>query len=177
MSLITYCFCLMIQVYIIYLAKLSTQDENFGQNVHGQSVLAKLSGHRLPHTQAWLATASEHNIHLTKNAWGLVSYSCSSSPLVGRDMGNERWQIMDGQEEGFLTTACRWHRPLGGEASTQVSRWIMDRCHPDAGLMGILTIWFESVIAEPAVWARPLSGTRVDTSKQSGSNGFWPGNW
>ena len=35
----------MIQVYIIYLTKLSTRDENFGKNVCGQTVLAKLSGH------------------------------------------------------------------------------------------------------------------------------------
>ena len=40
----------MIQVYIIYLAKLSTRDENFGQNVRGQTVLAKLSMAKLSAT-------------------------------------------------------------------------------------------------------------------------------
>ena len=33
-------FSLMIQVYIIYLAKLSTRDENFGPNVCGQTIRA-----------------------------------------------------------------------------------------------------------------------------------------
>ena len=93
------------------MAKLSTQDENFGQNVHGQTVLAKLSYIRP------LETYSDYIYLSTTYSYILVSYSYI---LVAK--GTNYWKIRESMKKLSLSTlpTCRYGLELWGIASLSV---------------------------------------------------------